>query len=176
MRFTTLAIQGAYLIEIEPLMDARGFFARSFCEREFAANGIYPRFVQCSVSYNTQKGTLRGLHYAAAPYEEDKLVRCTRGAIYDVIVDVRRNSPTYRQWQSFELTAENHHLVFVPRGLAHGFKTLSDDCEVFYQMTEFYVPEAARGVRWDDPTLGIKWPAGATVISERDRSYPDLQP
>lgn len=174
MRFTELRLKGAFLIEIERIEDQRGFFARCYCQQEFAAHGIEPSFVQCNISFNTQKHALRGLHYQATPYEENKLVRCTIGAIYDVIVDIRPDSPTYRQWVTTELTAQNRLMLFVPKGFAHGFKTLSDNSEVFYQMSQFYMAEAALGIRWNDPTLAIAWPPGPPILSDRDRGYPDL--
>jgi len=164
---------GAYLIEPEPMSDARGFFARSFCEREFAAHGLATRPVQCNISYNTKRGTLRGMHFQRAPHGEAKLIRCTAGSIYDVIIDLRRDSPTFRQWAGFELTAQNRCALYIPDGFAHGFQTLTDDAEVFYQMFNFFEPGSAGGVRWDDPAFGIAWPLGAPVISDKDCAYPD---
>jgi len=172
MRFTELKIRGAYLIEPERMEDERGFFARTFCQQEFEAQGLSPRLAQSSISFNRQRGTLRGMHYQAAPHEETKLVRCTRGAIFDVVVDLRPASLTFRQWQGVELTAENRRLVYVPPGLGHGFETLADDTEVFYQISEFYYPESSRGVRWDDPTFGIRWPIADPIVSQRDRAFP----
>lgn len=174
MRFVETGLAGAWLIEPELAEDERGLFARTYCEREFAARGISTRFVQCSTSYNARAGTLRGMHYQAEPAAEEKLVRCTRGAIYDVIVDLREHSPTHLRWFAAELSADNRRALYVPKGFAHGFKTLADASEVFYQISEFYQPEAARGVRWDDPALAIHWPAGAPILSERDRAYPGL--
>jgi dTDP-4-dehydrorhamnose 3,5-epimerase len=168
-------IPGAFSIQIEPLGDERGFFARSWCQREFEANGLDGRIVQCNISFNTRKGTLRGMHYQAAPFEEAKLVRCTRGAIYDVVVDLRPGSPTFRRWVGFTLTALNREMVYIPKGCAHGFLTLEDETEVFYQMSQFYHPESARGVRWNDPAFNIVWPGAVEVISERDRTYPDFR-
>jgi dTDP-4-dehydrorhamnose 3,5-epimerase len=173
--FTETRLEGAYLIKPERVEDERGFFARTFCQREFGAHGLNPHIVQCSISFNKRRGTLRGMHYQSAPHQEAKLVRCARGAIYDVIVDVRPFSATYRQWVAAELTAENRCMYFVPEGVAHGFQTLVDDTEVFYQMTEFYFPECARGVRWDDPGLAIHWPQPPTSIAPRDLAFPLLQ-
>ncbi len=175
MRFVPTKLAGAFVIEPEPRADERGLFARTWCRDEFAAHGLTTSWVQCNVSFNHRTGTLRGMHYQADPHPEVKLVRCTRGAAYDVIADLRPGSPTYRQWVAVELTADNRRAVYVPGGFAHGFQTLADETELFYQMSEFYHPESARGVRWDDPALGIEWPPCAgRVISERDRSFPDL--
>jgi len=175
MIFTELALSGAFLVESERLEDERGFFARTFCAAEFAARGLRPPIVQCSVSYNRRRGTLRGLHYQASPHEEAKLVRCTHGAVYDVIVDIRPGSATFRQWAGIGLSAENRRALYVPEGFAHGFQTLVDDTELFYQASAAYVPEAARGIRWDDPALAIAWPpAAARVISPRDLALPTL--
>ena len=171
MKFLPTPLAGAYLIELEQLDDERGFFARSFCQNEFKAHGLDPVVAQCNVSFNRRRGTLRGLHYQAAPHAEAKLVRCTRGAVWDVIVDLRKGSLTVRQWHAAELTAENRRALYVPAGFAHGFQTLADDTEVLYQMSEFYHPESARGVRWDDPALGIDWPVPDPILSNRDRSY-----
>lgn len=150
--------------------DLRGFFARTWCAKEFASAGLNSKLVQCSISFNEKRGTLRGLHYQAAPHAEDKLVRCTRGAIYDVIVDLRPDSATYRRWHAEELTADNRRMLYVPLGVAHGFQTLTDHAEVFYQMSEFYHPDLARGVRWNDPILGIPWPVPNPIISDRDQA------
>ncbi len=174
LKFFATKLKGAFSIEPERLEDERGFFARTWCEREFAALGLDPRCVQCSISFNKKKSTLRGLHYQAAPGEEAKLVRCTRGAIYDVIVDLRPGSKTFKQWFSVELTAENHKMIFIPENFAHGFLTLQDDTEVYYQMSAFYAPEYARGIRWNDPAFDIAWPAEVQVISDRDRNYPNF--
>lgn len=174
MVFTETPLIGAFLLDIEPHGDERGFFARSWCHDEFAAHGLNPRLVQCSISRNRLKGTLRGLHYQAAPYAEAKLVRCTMGAIYDVIVDLRPGSATRSRYFGAVLTADNHGALYVPEGFAHGFLTLADDSEVLYQMSEFYRPEAARGVRWNDPAFGVAWPDFPVVISDRDASYPDF--
>jgi dTDP-4-dehydrorhamnose 3,5-epimerase len=172
--FTELRLKGVFAIDLEKLEDERGFFARSWCQREFEAHGLNPRIVQCDISYNRRKGTLRGMHFQASPHEEAKLVRCSRGAIYDVVVDLRMNSRTFKQWVGVELTPENHRMVYVPEGLAHGFQTIEDDTEVFYQMSEFYRPEYARGVRWNDASIQIVWPLKPTNISDKDRAYPDL--
>lgn len=174
MRFRELGLPGAWIVEPEILEDDRGFFARTWCQREFAAQGLDAKLVQCSISYNRRKGTLRGMHYQITPSTEAKLVRCTAGAIYDVALDLRRDSPTFKQWRSAELSASNRRALYIPAGLAHGFLTLCDDTEVFYQMTDFFAPEHARGVRWDDPAFGIHWPGEVVVISERDRTYPDF--
>ena len=175
MKFTPVSIEGAFIVELEPLGDDRGFFARSFCQEEFHQQGIDPLVAQCNISFNQQRGTLRGLHYQVKPHEEAKLVRCTQGAIWDVIVDLRENSPTRYRWFAAELTAENRRALYVPRGLAHGFQTLTDNSEVFYQMSEFYHPESARGMRWNDPVIGITWPVDNPVLSPRDKSYPLLE-
>lgn len=172
MKFIKTSLAGLYVIEIEPLNDDRGFFARSFCAREFEALGLEPTVAQCNISFNEKAGTLRGLHYQTLPFEEAKLIRCTQGAIHDVAVDLRPNSPTHLKWFAAELTAENRRMMFIPRGFAHGFQTLVDKSEVFYLMSEFYHPESARGLRWDDPTLGIIWPLANPIISDKDRAYP----
>ena len=174
MKFRETPLAGAMVVELDRIEDERGFFARSFCEKEFAAKGLASRFVQCNVSFNKKAGTLRGMHFQAAPHEEDKLVRCTMGAIHDVIVDIRKNSPTYLRSFGLELSAENRIGLFVPRGFAHGFQTLKDDSEVFYQMSEFFDPASARGLRWDDPAIGLRWPLSDPTISEKDRGYPLL--
>lgn len=174
MMFTELEVKGAFVIEPEKKEDARGFFARTWCRKEFLAYGLNPSLVQCNVSYSKKKGTLRRQHLQAPPHEEAKLVRCTRGAIYDVILDLRRDSPTFRRWIALELTAENNRMVYVPEGFAHGFQSLEDDTEVFYQTSEFYCPKAERGVRWNDPTFGIEWPLEVSVISEKDSSLEDF--
>jgi len=176
MIFIETRLKGAFIIESERLEDERGFFGRTWCQHEFEAQGLNPRLVQCNISFNKKKGTLRGMHYQVAPYEEAKLVRCTMGAIYDVIIDLRPTSPTFKQWVAVELTAENRRMLYIPEGLAHGFQTLEDDTEVFYQMSEFYHPECARGVRWDDPAFGVVWPDDVRFISDRDRQYPDFTP
>lgn len=175
MKFTPVFIEGAFIVELEPLADERGFFARSFCQEEFRRQGIDPLVAQCNISFNRHRGTLRGLHYQVKPHEEAKLVRCTQGAIWDVIVDLRESSPTRYRWFATELTAGNRRALYVPRGFAHGFQTLADNSEVFYQMAEFYHPESARGVRWDDPVIGITWPVDNPMLSPRDKSYPLIE-
>ena len=172
MIFRELALKDAFIVDIERREDERGFFARTFCEREFEAHGLHRRLVQSSISFNKSKGTLRGMHYQTAPNEEAKVVRCTQGAIYDVIIDLRQRSPTFKQWQAVELTSENRRMIYVPEGFAHGFQTLEDATEVLYFMTEFYAPEVSRGVRWDDPAFGIRWPAAERTIAIRDQQYP----
>jgi dTDP-4-dehydrorhamnose 3,5-epimerase len=174
MIFNETRLKGAYLIEWEPLQDERGFFARSFCREEFNKHGLNPQIAQCNVSYNRKRGTLRGMHYQAAPSEEAKLVRCTNGAIYDVIIDLRRPSSTFMQWMAVELTAANRRMLYIPEGFAHGFQTLEDDTEVFYQMSAAFSPELAIGVRWNDPAFGIEWPPAERIISRRDDQYPDF--
>jgi dTDP-4-dehydrorhamnose 3,5-epimerase len=174
MIFTRTKLQGAWIVEPEKLADERGFFARTWCQREAQAQALTPCWVQCNVSFNHETGTLRGMHYQAAPYAEAKLVRCTRGAIYDVALDLRPESPTFKEHVGTTLTAENHKMLYVPEGFAHGFLTLEDDTEVFYMMSEFYAPGHAQGVRWDDPAFSISWPAEVRVISDRDRGYLDF--
>lgn len=174
MRFIAMQLAGLWLVEPERLEDERGFFARTWCEREFREHGLDSRLVQCNISFNQKRGTLRGMHYQVAPYEETKLVSCTQGSIYDVAVDLRPGSATFRQWVGIELSVENRRMLYIPAGFAHGFITLEDQSTVFYQMSEFYHAEAARGVRWNDPALGIEWPIPVAVISDKDRSYPDL--
>jgi dTDP-4-dehydrorhamnose 3,5-epimerase len=174
MIFRDTGIGGAWVIELERLQDERGFFARTWDAQEFAERGLNPRLVQCSVSFNRARGTLRGLHYQSAPHEEAKLVRCTAGTIFDVVVDLRPDSPTFRRWFGIELSAENRLSLYVPEACAHGFLTLDDNCEVHYQISQVYAAEAASGVRWDDPAFGIAWPAEVVVMNERDRSYPDF--
>jgi dTDP-4-dehydrorhamnose 3,5-epimerase len=174
MKFLPTGLTGAVVIEPEPLRDERGHFARTFCREEFRAHGIELTVVQCSVSFNVRRGTLRGLHYQAPPKAEAKLVRCTAGEAFDVIVDLRRGSPTFGRWFATELTAPGGRMIYVPEGFAHGFQTLRDDTELFYMMSESYSPPHARGVRWDDPQLGIRWPMAPTVMSARDRELPPL--
>jgi len=175
MIFSAARLPGAFIIATERLEDERGFLARSFCQEEFRAHGLDFPIAQCSISFNRRKGTLRGMHLQVAPYEEAKLVRCTRGAIYDVIIDLRPESPTFRQWLAMELTADNRLMLCVPRGFAHGFQTLEDNTEVFYMMSEFYHPECAKGVRWNDPMFNIKWPNGDRIIAARDLTYSDFR-
>lgn len=176
MVFTATALGGAYLIEPERQTDERGFFARTWSRDEFDAHGLDPRIAQCSISFNTRKGTLRGMHYQTAPFAESKLVRCTRGAIYDVIIDLRPDSRTFTRWIAVELTAANRLMLYVPEGFANGFQTLEDETEVCYQISEEYSPQHGRGVRWDDPVFGIAWPAEPTIMASRDRAYPDYRP
>lgn len=168
------ALPGAFIIEPELIEDDRGFFARLWSKEEFSLHGLNGRVVQANTSFNKRRGTLRGLHFQIEPNQEAKLVRCTAGAIYDVIADLRAESPTFRHWIGVELTSRNRLMLYVPEGFAHGFQTLEDDTEVAYQLSEYYHPESARGVRWDDPALSIKWPLPVTVLSERDRQHPLL--
>jgi dTDP-4-dehydrorhamnose 3,5-epimerase len=175
MLFTEMKLAGAFLIQPEPVEDERGFFARTWCQRELEDHGLVSRLAQCSVSYNRRKGTLRGMHYQIAPHLEEKIVRCTQGVVWDVILDLRPESATFKQWVGYELSAGNRAQIYVPAGCAHGFQTLEDETEVFYMISEFYVPESARGVRWDDPTFAIAWPAAERrIISSRDQGYPDF--
>ena len=175
MVFLETKLPGVFEVHIEAKPDERGFFARTWCRKEFEAQGLAANLVQCSLSFNKRKGTLRGMHYQIVPHEETKLIRCTQGAIYDVVLDLRPKSPKFREWIAVELTAEKHNMIYVPQGCAHGFLTLEDRSEATYQMSEFQHAEAARGVRWDDPAFQIKWPAKVEVISERDRTYADFQ-
>jgi dTDP-4-dehydrorhamnose 3,5-epimerase len=172
--FTPTPLEGAFVIEPEPAADARGLFARTWCRRELEARGLETAIAQCSTSFNKRKGTLRGMHYQEAPFAETKIVRCTRGVIHDVIVDLRPQSPTFRHHVAVVLTAEDRKALYIPTGFAHGFQTLEDDTEVLYQISEFYSPEHSRGVRWDDPAFRIAWPPDDRTMSERDRSYPDF--
>jgi dTDP-4-dehydrorhamnose 3,5-epimerase len=171
--FKETHLKGVFVIELEKREDSRGFFARSYCWREFSEHGLNPTVVQCNVSCNTARGTLRGMHIQETPHQEAKLVRCTSGAVYDVVIDLRKDSRTRLQHFGVQLDAQNRLMLFVPEGFAHGFITLKDDTEVFYQMSEFYAPENSLGVRWNDPVFQIHWPLEPTTISERDRSYPD---
>lgn len=172
--FTETPLKGSFVIDLELKEDERGFFARSWCRNEFEARGLNTRLVQCNVSFNKKKGTLRGMHYQVAPHEEAKLVRCTMGSIYDVIVDLRPESPTYMQHAAVILSAANRRALYIPERFAHGFQTLEDNTEVFYQMSEFYAPECARGFRWNDPAFAISWPEDARVISPKDLAYPNF--
>ncbi|MBD2102622.1 dTDP-4-dehydrorhamnose 3,5-epimerase [Leptolyngbya sp. FACHB-261] len=174
MIFTETSLKRAFLIELEKLQDQRGFFARTWCQREFAVHGLNIQLAQCSISHNQRQATLRGMHYQISPYEETKLVRCLKGAICDVIIDLRPGSPTFKQHYSVVLSAENYKMLYIPEGFAHGFQTLEDDTEVFYQISEFYHAESARGIRWNDPAFNINWPLEVQVISERDQQYPDF--
>ena len=172
MQFMETSLRGAWIVETEPVRDSRGSFARTFCEREFAEHGLETRFVQHSSSKNIQAGTLRGLHFQAGPHAEVKVVSCVRGAILDVIVDLRPDSAQFCQWQAVELTESNGRRLYIPRGFAHGFQTLCDDCEVHYLISEFYTPEASSGVRYNDSAFGIDWPLPVKVISEKDLAWP----
>ena len=175
MIFRETSLAGVFEVHLEPTPDERGFFARSWCHQEFQENGLNAELVQCSLSYSSHSGTLRGLHYQADPHPECKLVRCTQGAIHEVVVDLRPHSATFKQWISVTLSAANRRMIFVPHGCAHGFMTLADETEVFYQMSEFYVPEASCGVRWNDPAFGIDWPFDSPIINDRDANYPDFR-
>ena len=174
MIFTETKLKGTFIVEPERIEDERGFFARTWCRREFEAQRLNTDLIQCSISFNKKKGTLRGLHYQAAPYEEVKLVRCTMGSIYDVVVDLRPHSPTFKQWLAVELTAKNRKMLYIPEDMAHGFQTLEDNTEVLYLISEFYHPECAKGVRWNDPAFGVGWPLSVQTISARDQQYPDF--
>ena len=171
MLFTETPLSGAFIIDTEPVADERGFFARSWCRREFEEHVLNSSVAQCNISFNARRGTLRGLHFQAPPHEEAKLVRATRGAIFDVIVDLRSHSPTRYHWYGIELTQENRRSIYVPEGFGHGFQTLEDNTEVYYQMSEFYHPESARGIRWDDPLIHVRWPIDNPIMSERDQGY-----
>lgn len=174
MIFAGTVLKDAMLVDIEKHEDERGFFARSWCRREFEARGLSSNLAQCNISFNPHGGTLRGMHFQVKPHEEAKLVRCTRGSLFDAIVDLRPDSPTYKKHLGVVLTADNRRMLYVPEGFAHGFLTLEDATEVFYQISEYYAPASQRGVRWNDPAFAIVWPAEAKLISERDRSYPDF--
>jgi dTDP-4-dehydrorhamnose 3,5-epimerase len=175
MIFQETKIAGVFEIRVEQHTDDRGFFARTWCQKEFEDHGLNSRLVQCNLSGNIRKGTLRGMHYQAMPYAEAKLIRCTAGAVYDVALDLRENSPTFLQWTATILRAKDHNMLFVPEGCAHGFLTLEDNCEVYYQMSEVYHAESGRGVRWNDPAFKIEWPGKVEAMAERDRSYPDFK-
>jgi dTDP-4-dehydrorhamnose 3,5-epimerase len=174
MIFTPAPLEGAYIIDIERKADSRGFFARTWCRDEMLAHGLADQIVQCSVAFNFRKGTLRGMHYQAAPYEETKLVRCTMGSFFAVGIDLRPGSSTFRKYFHAVLSAENHRSIYIPKGFAFGYQTLNDNTEVFYQMSQTYMPEYSRGVRWDDPAFGIVWPDDERIILDRDRNYPDF--
>jgi dTDP-4-dehydrorhamnose 3,5-epimerase len=177
MIFTATDLQDVFIVEPVRLEDERGFFARTWCQHEFESHRLNPRLVQCSISFNARKGTLRGMHYQVAPHTEGKLIRCTRGAIYDVALDLRPESPDYRRWVAVELTGENRRQLYIPEGVAHGFQTVEDDTEVLYLMSEFHHPECARGARWNDPAFAITWPeVERRIMSERDARYEDWQP
>jgi dTDP-4-dehydrorhamnose 3,5-epimerase len=175
VQFTATKLAGAYLVEVQPHEDSRGLFARTFCAREFAEQGLVDAFVQCNTSWNSMKGTVRGLHFQLSPSSEVKLVRCTAGALWDVIVDLRPDSVTYRQYVAVKLTSSNRLALYIPEMFAHGFQTLEDGTEVFYQMSEFYAPKLARGIRYDDPKIGINWPLPVTSISDLDLNWAPLQ-
>ena len=174
MLFEELPVSGAYLVQVEPHSDERGFFARTWSAEEFRSHGLNPALVECSISFNDLAGTLRGMHFQAAPHEEAKLVRCTRGSIFDVVIDLRPSSPTYRGFARLELSAADRRALYVPEGCAHGFQTLEDATEVLYQISHPHVPTAARGVRWDDPAFSISWPRPPSRISKRDGEFPDF--
>jgi len=174
MRFIPTALADVYLIEPELISDERGFFARSYCQKEFAGHGLNLQPVQCNISFNKLRGTLRGMHFQRQPHAEAKLVRCTAGAICDVIIDLREDSPTFSRWEAFELTADNRTALYIPEGFAHGFQTLADNTEVFYQMYSFFEGASAGGVRWDDPAFNIEWPLANPILSEKDQSYSDF--
>ncbi|MFO7667387.1 MAG: dTDP-4-dehydrorhamnose 3,5-epimerase [Desulfobacterales bacterium] len=174
MIFIETKLQGAFIIDVQRMEDDRGFFCRSFCRHEFSKFGLNPEIAQCNISFNRHAGTLRGMHYQVEPHAEDKIVRCTRGGLYDVIIDLRKESPTYKQWTALELTEDNRRMIYIPKGCAHGFQTLVNNTEVFYEMSEFYHPESAIGIRWNDPVFGIQWPrVERLIISDRDRNWPD---
>jgi dTDP-4-dehydrorhamnose 3,5-epimerase len=176
MIFTETALEGAYLIDVEPRRDERGFFARAFCAREFEQHGLKTQIAQANLSQNVKKGTLRGMHYQKPPFAEVKLVRCTQGAIYDVIVDLRRDSPTYLKWVGVELTRDSRRMLYVPEGFAHGYQALTDDSEVFYMVTQFYAPDHEAAIRWNDPAIGIRWPIADAILSPKDAVHPDFVP
>lgn len=175
MKFTETPIKGAFVIEVQKFEDDRGIFGRSFCEREFEEHGLTSRMVQTNVSFNYKKGTLRGIHYQIDPHQESKLVRCTRGSLYDVVVDLRPGSPTYMQWFGVELTADSYRMLLIPEDCGHAFQTLEDNTEAIYQVSQFYTPGAEAGIRWNDPAIGIKWPLPVSVISEKDANWPDFK-
>lgn len=174
MLFIETRLPGVFEIHLEPHPDDRGFFARTWCQKEFEKQGLNPKLLQCNLSFNDRQGTLRGMHYQIPPFSEAKLVRCTSGALYDVVLDLRPHSPSFRQWVGITLTSANRKAVYIPVGCAHGFITLEDRTEVFYQMSEIYAADSARGVRWNDPAFKIVWPTMPQIISDRDRTYPDF--
>lgn len=177
MIFKETKLKGAFIIEMEPIKDMRGFFARAWCKKEFEEHGLKPYLVQANITFSRKKGTLRGMHYQVAPYQEAKLVRCLKGALFDVIIDLRPDSPTYREWIDIELAEDNYKALYVPEGFAHGYQTLKDNTEVFYQVSQFYCPDSERGIRWNDPAFGIKWPQiQELVISEKDENWPYFLP
>ena len=176
MNYVATSLPDVWIVELERHSDDRGYFARSWCEEEFRARGLNPRLAQCSVSFNARRGTLRGMHYQAAPHAEAKLVRCTRGAVHDVVLDLRPESKSFKQWITVELNEDNSRAVYIPEGCAHGFQTLTDNTEVLYQISEFHHPQSSRGVRWDEPAFGIVWPIENPILSERDQHHPLFQP
>lgn len=175
MIFRETKLKGAFIIEVEKREDDRGFFARAWCKKEFDEHGLTASMVQSNIAFSKRKGTLRGLHYQGAPYGEVKVVRCTKGSLYDVMVDLRPGSSTYRQWVGVELTSSNHKMMYVPEGFAHGYQTLEDNTEVMYQVSQFYFPAFERGIRYDDPGVGIDWPLIDKIISDKDKGWPDCQ-
>lgn len=175
MKFQETELQGVWLVDLDRREDNRGFFARTYCEKEFAAHGLTTRFVQCNLSSNRRRGTLRGMHFQNEPKPEIKLVRCVRGSVYDVVADLRRDSSTYQKWIGVELSAANGRALYIPAGIAHGFQTLEDETELYYHMGEFYDPSLAAGVRWNDPAFGFVWPLSDPILSEKDAAYPDYQ-
>jgi len=175
MIFGATVLPGVYIVELQKLEDDRGFFARSWCQKEFEAHGLSSKAVQCNISFNKTRGTLRGLHYQCRPHAEAKMVRCTRGAIYDVVIDIRSSSPTFKQWTAVELTSDNYRMLYIPEGLAHGFQTLTDNVEVFYQMSEFHSSESACGFRYDDSAFAVNWPLPVSKISPRDLAWPRFE-
>jgi dTDP-4-dehydrorhamnose 3,5-epimerase len=176
MKFSRTSLAGLWLIDLELREDERGFFARTFCENEFAGHGLNTRWPQCNLTLTKKRGAIRGMHFQSEPKPEIKLIRCAAGKIYDVLLDVRRDSPTFGKWEGFELSAANRRQLYVPGGFAHGFQCLEDNCEVFYQMSEFYAPELARGIRWNDPFFKVHWPLEPTVIAAKDREFADFEP
>jgi dTDP-4-dehydrorhamnose 3,5-epimerase len=177
MIFTETKLRGSFIIEMEPIRDMRGFFARTWCKKEFEEHGLKSTLVQANITFNREKGTLRGMHYQVAPYQEVKVVRCIKGALFDVIIDLRPDSPTYREWVGIELTENNYRMLYLPEGFAHGYKTLEDSTEVSYLVSQFYCPESERGIRWNDPGFGIEWPeTRELVISDKDKNWPDFCP
>lgn len=175
MIFTETKLKGAFILELKKIEDERGFFARSWCQKEMEEHGLTAQVVQTNVSFNPKKGTLRGMHYQVAPHEESKLVRCTRGSIFDVIIDLRPGSETYKQWQGVKLTSDNYRMLFVPEGFAHGYMTLEDNTEVTYQVSQFYTPGAEQGIRWNDPAFNVDWPLTPSILSEKDKAHPDFK-
>ena len=176
MRFKETDLKGAFIIKLDLLEDDRGFFARSFCRKEFESHRLNPNISQCNVSFNKLRGTLRGMHYQSPPHEEAKLVRCVRGRMQDVIIDIRRDSPTFCKWIAVELSEKNHKMLYIPEGFAHGFQTLEDNTEVLYLMSESYAPECSMGIRYNDPMFNMEWPLAGPLISEKDATYGDFMP